>query len=223
MRRGHAEPRVLLFALGRHWWFLDSSSAASAWPQEFCHRESGWKTTSKGWPRTRCPRSTCGQRDVQKRAVPRERIPFRQTRASRTDARVFLGNSGSRHTTWAAALEGIPSIPEHRRARKAHGDRLSSIDLRFGKNLRYGNGKTAINSTSTTCSTDTTEVFQRSYTPRPRHRGHVSRSLQIMSRAVLQDQAQFDFDLDAGAVLSLLRHLQASTPCPLRRTSSEIS
>jgi hypothetical protein len=79
-----------------------------------------------------------------------------------------------------------------------YGDRLSSIDLRFGKILRYGNSRTMINfDVYNLFNANTTEVFQRSYTP-PTPPGATPRStyldpLQIMSARFFKISAQFDF------------------------------
>jgi hypothetical protein len=79
-----------------------------------------------------------------------------------------------------------------------YGDRLTSIDLRFGKILRYGNTRSMINfDIYNLFNANTTEVFQRSYSP-PTAPGTTPRStyldpLQIMSARFFKISAQFDF------------------------------
>jgi hypothetical protein len=81
---------------------------------------------------------------------------------------------------------------------KSYGDRLSSIDLRFGKILRYGNTRSMINfDVYNLFNSNKTEVFQRSYSA-PTAPGATPRStyldpLSIMSARFFKISAQFDF------------------------------
>ncbi len=78
---------------------------------------------------------------------------------------------------------------------KLYGDRLNSIDLRFGKILRFGNAKTAINfDIYNLFNANTTEVFQRSYSPpSTTPRSTYLDPLSIMSARFFKISAQFDF------------------------------
>ena len=79
---------------------------------------------------------------------------------------------------------------------KLYGDRLNSIDLRFGKILRYGNSRTMINfDVYNLVNSNTTEVFQRTYSPPTTGtpRSTYLDPLQIMSARFFKISAQFDF------------------------------
>jgi hypothetical protein len=76
-----------------------------------------------------------------------------------------------------------------------YGDRLTSIDFRVGKILRYGNTRTTINfDVYNLLNANTTEVFQRNYTaPSTTPRSTYLDPLQIMSARFFKISAQFDF------------------------------
>ena len=78
---------------------------------------------------------------------------------------------------------------------KLYGDRLTSVDLRFGKILRYGNTRTMINfDIYNLFNSNTTEVFQRSYSPPSgTPRSTYLDPLSIMSARFFKISAQFDF------------------------------
>ena len=110
---------------------------------------------------------------------------------------LFLGIPGVDSTNLGRPLSsGIPiqflNIVE---PGKLYGDRLSSIDLRFGKILRYGNSRTAINfDMYNLFNSNTTEVFQRNYTaPSTTPRSTYLDPLSIMSARFFKISAQFDF------------------------------
>ena len=110
---------------------------------------------------------------------------------------LFLGIPGVDSTNLGRPLSsGIPiqflNIVE---PGKLYGDRLSSIDLRFGKILRYGNSRTTINfDIYNLFNSNTTEVFQRNYTPpSTTPRSTYLDPLSIMSARFFKISAQFDF------------------------------
>jgi hypothetical protein len=114
---------------------------------------------------------------------------------------LFLGIPGVDSTNLGRPLSsGIPiqflNIVE---PGKLYGDRLTSVDLRFGKILRFGgNSRTMINfDVYNLFNENTTEVFQRNYSA-PTAAGVTPRStyldpLQIMSARFFKISAQFDF------------------------------
>jgi hypothetical protein len=108
---------------------------------------------------------------------------------------LFLGIPGLDSTNLGRPLSsGIPiQFLQIVEPGKLYGDRLSSVDLRFGKILRYGNSRTAINfDVYNLFNANTTEVFQRSYTP-PSATSTYLNPLQIMSARFFKISAQFDF------------------------------
>ena len=110
---------------------------------------------------------------------------------------MFLGIPGVDSTNLGRPLSsGIPveflNIVE---PGKLYGDRLNSIDLRFGKILRYGNTRTLINlDVFNLFNSNTTEVFQRTYSaPSTTPRSTYLDPLSIMSARFFKISAQFDF------------------------------
>ena len=113
---------------------------------------------------------------------------------------MFLGIPGVDSTNLGRPLSsGIPiQFLQIVEPGKLYGDRLSSVDLRFGKILRYGNSRTAINfDIYNLFNANTTEVYQRNYSA-PTPPGATPRStyldpLSIMSARFFKISAQFDF------------------------------
>jgi hypothetical protein len=183
--------------------FLDTFlGGVGQWPQEFCHRESGWKTNIKGLASYTVPKIDVLVSGTFK-SVPYPGNEFPSVQSQSLGGQVlalFLGIPGVDSTNLGRPLSsGIPiqflNIVE---PGASYGDRLSSIDLRFGKILRFGNSRTAINfDVYNLFNSNTTEVYQRSYSA-PTAPGATPRStyldpLQIMSARFFKVSAQFDF------------------------------
>jgi len=76
---------------------------------------------------------------------------------------------------------------------KLYGDRLNAVDLRFGKIVKYGRTKTQITlDVYNLFNSNTTEVYQRSYTP-PGAASTYLNPLSIMSARFFKITGQFDF------------------------------
>ena len=140
------------------------------------------------------------QRDVQEPALSRERIPVGAEPEPRWAGAGVPGIPGVDSTSLGRPLSsGIPvqflNIVE---PGKWYGDRLSSIDLRFGKILSTATRRTMINfDIYNLFNSNTTEVFQRNYSA-PTPPGTTPRStyldpLSIMSARLFKISAQFDF------------------------------
>jgi hypothetical protein len=183
--------------------FLDTFlGGVGQWPQEFCHRESGWKTNIKGLASYTVPKiDVLVSGTFKSLPYPGNEFPSVQSQSLGGQAlALFLGIPGVDSTNLGRPLSsGIPiQFLQVVEPGTLYGDRLSSIDLRFGKILRYGNSRTMINfDVYNLFNANTTEVFQRSYTP-PTPPGATPRStyldpLQIMSARFFKISAQFDF------------------------------
>ena len=124
--------------------FLDTFlGGVGQWPQQFCHRESGWKTNLKGLATYTVPKIDVLLSGTF-RSLPYPGNEFPSVQSQSLGGQVtglFLGIPGVDSTNLGRPLaSGIPveflNIVE---PGKLYGDRLNSIDLRFGKILRYGN------------------------------------------------------------------------------------
>jgi hypothetical protein len=183
--------------------FLDTFlGGIGQWPQQFCHRESGWKTNLKGLASYTVPKiDVLVSGTLKSVAYPGNEFPSVQSQSlgGQTLA-LFLGIPGVDSTSLGRPLSsGIPiQFLQIVEPGTLYGDRLTSIDLRLGKLLRYGNSRTMINfDIYNLFNANTTEVYQRSYTP-PTPPGTTPRStyldpLQIMSARFFKISAQFDF------------------------------
>jgi hypothetical protein len=178
--------------------FLDTFlGGVGQWPQEFCHRESGWKTNIKGLASYVVPKiDVLVSGTFKSLPYPGNEFPSVQSQSiGGQTLGLFLGIPGLDSTNLGRPLSsGIPiQFLQIVEPGKLYGDRLSSVDLRFGKILRYGNSRTAINfDVYNLFNANTTEVFQRSYTP-PSATSTYLNPLQIMSARFFKISAQFDF------------------------------
>jgi hypothetical protein len=186
--------------------FLDTFlGGLGQWPQEFCHRESGWKTNVKALATYTVPRiDVLLSGTFRSLPFPGNEFPSVQSQSLGGQVvALFLGIPGLEFldsTNLGRPLaSGIPiqflNIVE---PGKLYGERLTSIDFRVGKILRYGNTRTTVNfDVYNLLNSNTTEVFQRAYTA-PTPPGVTPRStyqdpLQIMSARFFKISAQFDF------------------------------
>ena len=169
------------------------------WPQQFCHRESGWKTNLKGLVSYTVPKiDVLLSGTFRSLPYPGNEFPSVQSQSlGGTATGLFLGIPGVDNTNLGRPLaSGIPvEFLQIVEPGKLYGDRLSSIDLRFGKILRYGNNRTMINfDIYNLLNSNTTEVFQRTYSPpSTTPRSTYLDPLQIMSARFFKISAQFDF------------------------------
>ena len=170
------------------------------WPQQFCHRESGWKTNLKGLVTYTVPKiDVLLSGTFRSLPYPGNEFPSVQSQSlGGTVTGLFLGIPGVDSTNLGRPLaSGIPvEFLQIVEPGKLYGDRLNSIDLRFGKILRYGNSRTMINfDVYNLVNSNTTEVFQRTYTPPTTGtpRSTYLDPLQIMSARFFKISAQLDF------------------------------
>jgi len=170
------------------------------WPQQYCHRESGWKTNLKGLVTYTVPKiDVLLSGTFRSLPYPGNEFPSVQSQSlGATVTGLFLGIPGVDSTNLGRPLaSGIPvEFLQIVEPGKLYGDRLSSVDLRFGKILRYGNSRTMINfDVYNLVNSNTTEVFQRTYSPPTTGtpRSTYLDPLQIMSARFFKISAQFDF------------------------------
>jgi hypothetical protein len=182
--------------------FKQFNPSLGQWPQAFCHRESGWQTNFKGLASYTVPKIEVLISGTFK-SLPYAGNEFPSVQSQSLGGQVtalFGGILGPDSTNLGRPLSsGIPfQVLNIVEPGGLYGDRLTSIDLRFGKVLRYGNTRSLINfDIYNVFNSNTTEVYQRNYSP-PTAPGVTPRStyldpLQIMSARFFKISAQFDF------------------------------
>jgi hypothetical protein len=183
--------------------FLDTFlGGVGQWPQEFCHRETGWKTNIKGLASYTVPKiDVLLSGTFKSLPYPGNEFPSVQSQSlGGQTLGLFLGIPGVDSTDLGRPLASQIPIQFLNLVHpgESYGDRLTSIDLRLGKILRYGNSRATINfDIYNLFNSNTTEVYQRNYSA-PTAPGAVPRStyldpLQIMSARFFKISGQIDF------------------------------
>jgi hypothetical protein len=161
-------------------------------------RESGWQTNVKGLATYTVPKI-----DVlisgTFRSLPYPGNEFPSVQSQSLSGQVLALNiPGVVNTTSLGRPFGSGQVVEFLNIvepGKLYGDRLNSVDLRFGKILRYGKTRTQVNvDLYNLTNANTTEVFQRNYSdPSTLPRSTYLDPLSIMSARFFKISAQFDF------------------------------
>jgi len=172
--------------------FLDTFlGGLGQWPQAFCHRESGWNTNLKGLATYTVPKI-----DVlisgTFRSLPYPGNEFPSIQSQSLGGTVLAFNiPGFRNDTSLNRPFGSGNAVEFLNIVEPgtlYGKRLNSVDLRFGKILKYGSTRTQVNlDIYNLANSNTTEVYQRNYSP------VYLNPLSIMSARFFKISAQFDF------------------------------
>jgi len=126
------------------------------------------------------------------RSLPYPGNEFPSVQSQSLGAQVLAFNiPGVVNTTSLARPFGSGQVVEFLQLVKpgtVYGDRLNSVDLRFGKILKYGNTRTQVNlDIYNLANANTTEVYQRNYG------ATYLNPLSIMSARFFKISAQFDF------------------------------
>jgi hypothetical protein len=173
--------------------FLDTFlGGIGQWPQQFCHRESGWQTNIKGLATYNVPKV-----DVlisgTFRSLPYAGNEFPSVQSQSLSGQVlavpqFQTNLG-RPLGSGNAIEFLQIVQPG----ALYGDRLNAVDLRLGKTLKFSTLRTQITlDVYNLMNSNTTEVYQRSYTP-PGAGSTYLNPLSIMSARFFKITAQLDF------------------------------
>jgi len=184
--------------------FLDTFlGGLGQWPQQFCHRESGWKTNVKGLAIYNVPKF-----DVQLsgtfRSLPYAGNEFPSVQSQSLGGQVLAFNiPGFLNTTSLARPFGSGQAVEFLNIVQPgamYGNRLSAVDLRVSKVLKFAalkESRVHVNfDVYNVFNANTTEVYQRSYSapaaagaPRSTYLDPLS----IMSARYFKFGTQFDF------------------------------
>jgi hypothetical protein len=196
----HPEYYISQFGWGGTGGFLDTFlGGIGQWPQQFCHRESGWQTNLKGLATYNVPRIDvlvsgtfrslpyAGNEfpSIQSQSLSGQVLAFNIPAIGLVDPNLKLGRPfGS-----GQAVEFFNLVEPG----KLYGDRLNAVDLRFGKILKYNRTKTQVTvDVYNLFNSNTTEVYQRNYTA-PGATSTYLNPLSIMSARFFKITAQIDF------------------------------
>jgi len=180
--------------------FLDTFlGGLGQWPQEYCHRESGWQTNLKALATYTVPKADvlisgtyrnipfAGNEfpSIQSQALNAQVLAFNIPAIGLVDPNLKLNRPfGS-----GQAVQFFNLVEPG----KLYGDRLSAVDLRFGKILKYDKTRTQVTlDVYNLFNSNTTEVYQRSYSA-PGPGSTYLNPLSIMSARFFKITAQFDF------------------------------
>jgi hypothetical protein len=173
--------------------FLDTFlGGVGQWPQSSCHRESGWQTNLKALATYTVPKiDVLFSGTYRSLPYPGNEFPSVQSQSIGGQATaLFLGIPGVDSTDLGRPLSsGIPvEFLNIVKPGEMYGDRLHAIDIRFGKNLRYGNTKTLVSlDVFNLLNSNTTERYQLTYGTTYKN------PLSIMSARFFKISAQLDF------------------------------
>jgi hypothetical protein len=179
--------------------FLDTFlGGVGQWPQQFCHRESGWQTNLKGLATYNVPRIDVLVSGTF-RSLPYAGSEFPSIQSQSLSGQVLALNIPGVIVDPNLKLNrafgsGIP-VENFQIVKPGalYGDRLNAVDLRFGKILKYGTTKTQVTlDVYNLFNSNTTEVYQRTYTA-PGAGSTYLNPLSIMSARFFKITAQFDF------------------------------
>jgi hypothetical protein len=177
--------------------FLDTFlGGLGQWPQQFCHRESGWQTNIKGLATYNVPKIDVLLSGTF-RSLPYAGNEFPSIQSQSQSAQVLVLNiPGVVNTSGLNRPFGSGNSVEFLNIEKPgalYGDRLNAVDLRLGKTLRFGMTRTQVTlDVYNLFNANTTEVYQHSYTP-PGATSTYLNPLSIMSARFFKITAQFDF------------------------------
>jgi hypothetical protein len=175
--------------------FLDTFlGGIGQWPQQFCHRESGWQTNIKGLATYNVPKvDVLVSGTFRSLPYPGNEFPSVQSQSLSGQAfsvPQFQTNLG-RALGSGQPIEFLQVVQPG----ALYGDRLNAVDLRFGKIFKYGRTKTQVTlDVYNLANSNTTEVYQRNYSaPSTSPRSTFLDPLSIMSARFFKITAQFDF------------------------------
>ena len=161
------------------------------WPQEFCHRESGWQTNAKGLATYMVPKiDAAGQRHFPQRAFRGSQFPEhlgpepQRAGAGRPDPR---GGDADEPRTAFSSGQAVQFFNLVEPGTK-YGDRLNGVDLRFGKVFRHNNTRTMVAlDVFNVANSNTVDVYLQNYGP-----NYLS-PVSVTSARLFKISAQFDF------------------------------
>ena len=161
------------------------------WPQSFCHRESGWQTNVKALATYNVPKlDLLLSGTVHSQAFAGSNFPAVSSQSlSGLQGLLFFQTNLGRPFSGALPFQFFNIVEPG----KMYGDRITGVDFRVGKNLRFGRTRTLIAlDIFNLGNSNATDVYQLSYgviTPNPSYLNPLS----ITQARLFRISAQFDF------------------------------
>jgi hypothetical protein len=177
--------------------FLDTFlGGLGQWPQQYCHRESGWQTNVKGLATYNVPKVDVLVSGTF-RSLPYAGSEFPSIQSQSLSGQALALNiPGVVNTTSLNRPFGSGNVVEFLNIVQPgalYGARLNAVDLRFGKILKYNRTRTQVTlDVYNLMNSNTTEVYQRNYSA-PGPGATYLNPLSIMSARFFKITAQFDF------------------------------
>ena len=167
--------------------FKQFNPSIGQWPQSFCHRESGWKTNFKGLASYTVPKIDVLLSTTWK-SVPYPGNNFPSVTSQSQGAQV-LAVPIAQTNLGRPLSSGLPiEFLNLVQPGTVYGDRLNQVDLRLGKNLRYGRTRTMVAlDIFNLLNSNTPDVYQQNYGPTWQN------PLSITVGRFFKISAQFDF------------------------------
>jgi hypothetical protein len=161
------------------------------WPQAFCHRESGWTTNIKGLATYTVPKI-----DVLLSGTLHS-VPFAGSNFPAVTSQSLSGLSGLLffQTSLGRPFSGVNPLEFFNIVKPGalYGDRITGIDLRIGKNLRYGRTRTLIAlDIFNLANSNAADVYQLSYGVVAANPAFLN-PLSVTQARLFKISAQFDF------------------------------
>jgi hypothetical protein len=161
-----AHPEVNIFgAWGGTLGFFDAFQPGLwQWPLAYCHRESGWVTNYKGLATYTIPKADVLVSGTF-HSLPYPGSNFPSVTSQSLIAQTFVLFADTSLGRFFA--NGSPVAPlQLVQPGAVYGDRLSGVDLRLGKNLRYGRTKTLVSlDIFNLFNSNAVDVYQQNYGP----------------------------------------------------------
>ena len=141
----NAHPEVNIFgAWGGTLSFFDAFQPGLwQWPVAYCHRESGWKTNVKGLATYNVPKADVVVSGTF-HSLPYPGSNFPSVTSQSLIAQTFLLFGQTSLPRFFAGGTSFVMPVQLVQPGTVYGDRLNGVDLRFGKNLRYGRTRTLV-------------------------------------------------------------------------------
>jgi hypothetical protein len=163
------------------------------WPQEFCHRESGWQTNFKGLATYTVPKVDVLLSGTI-HSVPYAGSNFPAVASQSLSGTAFLLFS---ETSLGRPFSGALPVQFFNIVEPGsmYGDRITGIDLRVGKNLRFGRTRTLVAlDIFNLANSNAIDLYQTNYDPSfLRPTSLYLNPLSITQARLFKISVQFDF------------------------------
>ena len=189
-----AHPEMYIFTAwgGTLDFFKQFNPSLGQWPQQFCHRESGWQTNLKGLASYRVPRIDVLLSATWK-SVPYPGNNFPSV-TSQSMGGQLLAVNGVHFNLGRPLASGSPiEFLNIVHPGVLYNDRLNQTDIRVGKNVRFGRSRTLLAlDVFNLFNSNTPDVYQNTYTA-PGPTSTYRNPLSITVGRFFKISAQLDF------------------------------